>query len=604
MRMKFQKMNNEQGTFELLIPSTFYERLVGVRLFSYVPAHCGILFRSPCILHTLSLKEDIWMVPLDRELRPNGCVLRIEPNSIVHCRNSHWIAEFTQSPSLANATKNLVENRKYFRVKKIDGLLAARLFRLSSIVFLVVLFSFLSALGFASQKPLKLPVGETKEVSLDDAPKSLDISHPDVIDVQRVGMTNKILITALRSGTSRLTAHFHGAGSKTWNFQVGVTGSDTPAVPSLSSGSLVRIARDLQRRAGLETVLDNGRIVILGHLQNDAQFQSIVELCLGRDECLPRYTVSREAIQVQARYFRSLFQEIGQAGVSTEASVVGVNVRGSAASQDEADKIRLLLRSVLSRFNENIMTDKSSGHLIETQLTFFRMNISRLNALGISTVNKDQPAGSEISKGIIPNFLTQFRAGPNIKLQFPDVVVNALTQHGVLKQVARPSLVVASGGKGEIQSGGELLFQTTGQSQRFFSQNYGLTVTLQPNITGSGRISQKIDIKLSNPQSLANPHAISAMQQSVMSTELSSLPDEQILLTKIDLQMSGKAVSKVPILGHLPIIGELFKSRDLRSEDTELWIALKNSLAVSQLPDFSQTEKKTESATPEAQWLD
>jgi Flp pilus assembly secretin CpaC len=307
---------------------------------------------------------------------------------------------------------------------------------------------------------------------------------------------------------------------------------------------------------------------------------------------------------LQARFFRSLFQEIGHVGLSAEASVVGVNVRGSTAGPEDADKIRLLLRSVLSRFNETIVTDKSSGHLIETQLTFFRINISRLNALGISTVSKEQPAGNEFAKGIIPNFISQFRTGPSIRLQFPDVVVNALTQHGVLKQVARPSLVVASGGKGEIQSGGELLFQTTGQSQKFFSQNYGLTVTLQPNITGTGRISQKIDIKLSNPQSLANPNAISAMQQSVMSTELSSLPDEQILLTKIDLQMSGKAVSKVPIFGHLPIIGELFKNRDLRSENTELWIAMKNSLAVSHVPETQQVEKKTDPATPEAHWLD
>lgn len=604
MKTIFTEFYHSKKVFEVKIPNTYRERLRGLKLFTYIHPDCAVAFKSPCTLHTFGMTTDIWLVGLNKDFKPLTAPEKCPPNSIIYSGpNACWIAEFKNDPThnfnnSSQRQESFTKQWTFHQIYPRTVNFLARIFVLSLIAL------FFSTIAFASQSPLKLPVGESKEVRLDDAPRSLDISQPDVIDVQRVGTTNKILITALRSGTSKLTAHFNGGSSKQWTFLVGVATDVINSQPTLSSAALLRLAREIQRRSGLDTVLDNGRIVIFGQMTNETQFSALADLCLGREECLPRYSAHKDAIRIQTKYLKEFFHENGFSGLSVEPSIAGVVVRGSAESSDDLDKIRSTLRTLLSRFTESIVIDKSGEALIESQLTFFRMNMTQLTALGLMTETKGMESGPEIVKANIPSFIAQITGGPRIHMNFPDVILNALAKKGIIQQIARPTIVVASGGKGEVRSGGELLFQSHGQNQKFFAQNYGLMVTLQPKYIGIGRISQKIDIKISNPQSNPNPNAISGMEQSVLTTEISAKPNEQILLTRISQQVSGKSVHKIPLIGQIPLIGELFKSRELQAEETELWIALKCRLEISSPPDLSNSDSRLNSQTPTAHWLD
>jgi Flp pilus assembly secretin CpaC len=60
---------------------------------------------------------------------------------------------------------------------------------------------------------------------------------------------------------------------------------------------------------------------------------------------------------------------------------------------------------------------------------------------------------------------------------------------------------------------------------------------------------------------------------------------------------------KIPILGHIPILGELFKSRELSGEDAELWITLKSDLVVPEPPTLESEIRNKETST-EPHWLD
>ena len=605
MKTVFKAFISSKRIYEFKIPETFFERLRGLKLFSYIHPECGLAFRAPCALHTFGLQSEIWILELDKQFEPVSFPRRCPPNSIVFSGNgAHWLAELYACPQ---ESISLPDKAKTSSIPVIwtpaSSLL--NLFKTTIRIFILAnLALFFTTLALASQKPINLPVGESKEVRLEEAPRSLDISQPDVIDVQRIGTSNKILITALRSGSSRLSAHFSQGQKKEWYFQVGVSGQIADTHPSLSSASLLRMARDIQRRAGLDAVLDNGRIAIFGQLQNEMQMNVLAELCLGREECLPRYSATPEAIRLQAKYLNRFFMENGFTGISVEASIGGVAVKGSTDGNDSLEKINHYLRTFLSRYNINVIPDKTGQALIESQLTFFKLNMNQLHAIGIAFEKKGNDASQELIKANIPSFIAQIKAGPRINMAFPDVILNALAKKGIIQQIARPTVVTASGGKSDIQTGGELLFRSTGQNQKFYSQNYGLIASIQPRYNGNGRISQKIEIKLANPQTNPNPSALSGMDQNILNTEVSMKPDEHILLTRINQKVSGKSVLKIPILGHIPIIGEIFKSREIQSEDSELWITLRSRLEVSappeiQLPDANLIEEK-----PQAHWMD
>jgi pilus assembly protein CpaC len=623
MRSIFQKYQTDDqhvnnihlSTFEFRIPETFFERLKGVHLFNELPKHTALIFRTPCALHTFGLRHPLWLTLLDEHMSIIGDIEECPPNRIILAfQTAGWIAEFTHRPALAESKSHFKVNQCQIKIIKIPLLSSERLNRIihriyplfiSLLVFLCLILSLVfSAMGFAASGPIKLPIGESKEVTLDEAPRSLDISQPDVIDVQRIGATNKILVSALRSGTSRLTARFNNGENRQWSFSVGIPNPTNDIPATLSSGSLIRLARDIQRRTGLETVIDNGRIVIFGYLQNEAQFKAIVDVCFGRDECLPRYAASEEALRLQTKFMQTLFKNLGYSGLTVEASLGGLVIKGSTENPEALEKFRRLTSSILSKVTESITVDKSGESLIETQLTFLRMSANKLTSFGLSTTQKNADSGSELVRAGLPTFLKQWRDGPKISMNFPDLVLNALAQKGVVQQLARPTIVISSGGKGEVQTGGELLFQSKGEHQKFFVQSYGLIVTLQPRLSGTGLILQKVDIKLSNPQANPNPNSVSSFDQSVLTTEIGSKPNQQILLTRINQQFSGKSVSKIPIIGHIPIIGELFKSRELISDDSELWIAIKSSIGEAATVELPIPEQANSPETPSAHWLD
>jgi pilus assembly protein CpaC len=603
MKSIFKTIDSSEKLFELKLPESFYERLIGLNKFRTMPQDCGLTFKAPCTLHTIGMQSDIWIIELNENFQSLSEPQRVKPYSIILSgSNGKWISEFRTLPQirLMPEDSKIEGNAVVFPLGCQIKSIVQTAFR----IFTILILLYFTKFAYAAQKAMTLPVGESKEIRLDEAPRSLDISQPDVIDVQRIGTTNKILVTALRSGNSRLTAHFSDGRKLDWLFQAGVSGQVPDPSPSLSSASLLRLAREIQRRAGLDAVLDNGRIAIFGQVNNETQLNALADLCLGREECLPRYCATPEGVRVQGRFLRKFFSENGYEGIAVEPTVGGILVKGSVENDGHLEKINTILKSFVSRFQNNLKADGASDALIETQLTFFKMNMNQLTALGLTLEKKDKEQSIELIKGSLPAFISQIQAGPKIYMNFPDIYLNALAKKGVIRHIARPTVVTASGSKSEIHTGGELLFRSSGQNQKFYSQNYGLIASVQPKYNDNGRISQKIEIKLSTPQSNSNPNSLSGMDQNILNTEISTKPDEHILLTRIQQSVSGKSVIKIPILGHVPIIGELFKSRDLQSEEGELWITLRSRLEISTSPELPKTEPDNSEQQTRAHWLD
>jgi len=60
-------------------------------------------------------------------------------------------------------------------------------------------------------------------------------------------------------------------------------------------------------------------------------------------------------------------------------------------------------------------------------------------------------------------------------------------------------------------------------------------------------------------------------------TKISLREAQACVFTGLVQNKDSKRVEKIPLLGSLPILGELFKSRAFREEETELWVAVEAS---------------------------
>jgi|GEM_PF-645541 len=613
MKTRFRKLHkNNDCAHQLNVVDSLSEKLLGLHSYSWTSNRFALVFRTPCILHSFFLRRKISLILLDKDLEPTNESFSLPPNSILCCiKRGKWIAEIPQDSNHEineydeHQTSNDQEkfNQKPSAHVIPEGAVRRTLFNLGVILSLL----FFVTICFAGEKQalVKLQVGESKEVALQEAPRSLDISQPDVIDVQRVGSTNRILITAIKSGTSNLTARFPEGLPRTWSFQVGISAGIPSANVSLSSASMLRTAREIQKRVGLDVTVDNGRIALFGLVQNEQQVKSLLEICLDRDECLPRFTLTENAAFSLANQFQQHIVRLDLKNVFVEVNLGSLILKGSVAYENQADMLMKLAQSIAPRVHHQLAIERASQPLVESQLSFYRISQTGLSALGISTADpQSQGAQLGLAKLNAAEQVAKLKGGPLLTLSLPDLLLKALSQKGVVQQIAQPSIVVASGGRGEILSGGELLFQSGGQVQKFHSQSYGISVVLQPRILSHDKISQKIDLKITHPQLDPTQKSISSMNSSVLNTEVSSRFNEVLLLTRISQKVNGKSIQKIPLLGHVPILGELFKSREVSGEDAELWITLRSNVALSQAPSLPKEELIPVDASPYPHWLD
>lgn len=608
----YKKVSNSNETQHFLIPNRTIEKLKGIKAFTWMGKHDIIAFKAPCVLHTFGLNKTLYLTKFDENFVQTGSSTPVQPNSVVIClKTDCFVGETHQSlpntPSNPDHLKcSSLEEKKRQR-KGMRSRLAQMKIRIRFLSCLMFALSHLVAqhsYGKTSNSAIKLEVGASQEVVLNQAPRNLNISNPDVLNVQRVGLSNKILVTGLSAGESVLIAQFPNNTEKRWHFLVGTKTNHLVTKDRLSSASLIRTAREVQKRTGLEVMVDSGFITSFGRLSNDVQANAFVDICLGMQECMPRHSVSESTLGHIVERLTEHLKQMSYPHVNLATSLGGVLVSGTLPSEQEKQRIESLLESVLPKVFSQLTAERANQDLIETELSFFRVSETGLTALGLSTVSENaaMPTSGLMQLGV-PLQTAKLKGGPVLNFAFPTVLLQALSKKGIIRQIAQPTLVVSSGGRGEITSGGELLFQSGGQVQKFLTQNYGITVALQPKLIGRDRIVHKVDLKITHPQADPTHNAVSSLNTSALSTEVTCAPNQHLLLTRIAQKASGKSITKVPILGHIPLLGELFKTRELSGEDAELWITIRSQVAVSNAPTLPELPD-TQSINPNIHLLD
>jgi pilus assembly protein CpaC len=163
-------------------------------------------------------------------------------------------------------------------------------------------------------------------------------------------------------------------------------------------------------------------------------------------------------------------------------------------------------------------------------------------------------------------------------------LTSALTfaeQRGFVKTLAEPKLMATNGNKASFNAGQQIPFPSSidmNGNVAYSFKDVGVNVTFTPTIKEkSGRISLNIapevsEIDSSASMSLSNGFVVYGYKTRKVDTTV-ELKDGQTLIMAGLLQRSDNSVkSLVPLLGDIPILGQLFRSDEFRKGETELLI--------------------------------
>ncbi|TIU60545.1 MAG: pilus assembly protein CpaC, partial [Mesorhizobium sp.] len=192
-------------------------------------------------------------------------------------------------------------------------------------------------------------------------------------------------------------------------------------------------------------------------------------------------------------------------------------------------------------------------------------------------------------------------AGLSISSSGLQSYINAMEQSGVMKTLAEPTLTAVSGEKATFKVGGEYNIvksvsanvstdnQTGLQNYSVDKIEYGIGLEFQPVVLSPGRISLKVRTSVSEPTTEGSVSA-STDNQNIGMNALSLR--KRLADTTVELPSGGsmmiaglvrddlrQAVTGLPGLTKIPVLGTLFRSRDFVRNESELVIIITPYLA-------------------------
>jgi len=200
---------------------------------------------------------------------------------------------------------------------------------------------------------------------------------------------------------------------------------------------------------------------------------------------------------------------------------------------------------------------------------------------------------------------------------FPDfaVFLRALDDKGGLKILAEPNLVVANGAEGKFLVGGEFpIVVATGAgasaSYTIYYKDYGVQLVFKPQISPTGEIHLYVKQEVSELD-YANAVILQGFRIPALKTRKAEsglqLADGQtfVLAGLIDNKVS-KQVSKIPLLGDIPILGALFRNVRYQNSETELMVMVTpkivRPLNKDEIPALPTETMKPEELSPAMIW--
>lgn len=183
-------------------------------------------------------------------------------------------------------------------------------------------------------------------------------------------------------------------------------------------------------------------------------------------------------------------------------------------------------------------------------------------------------------------------ASPALKLGSSTLsaYLNAMEQGGVMKTLAEPTLTAVSGEKATFKVGGEYNMMS-GYTENKSSDNrdgdptythekieYGIGLEFQPVVLSAGRISLKVRTSVSEPTTegavVAGGGSIISLRKRLADTTVELPSGGSMMIAGLVRDDVRQAVTGMPGLSKIPVLGTLFRSKDFVRNESELVIII------------------------------
>ena len=413
------------------------------------------------------------------------------------------------------------------------------------------------ALGVGTQKVMNIP--GIQRIAVGDAA---------IADVKTIG-NNQVLI--IGAGEGKTTLLIWKTSGQRVSYMVSVRKQDPNEVIS-------EIKKLLGEIEGVTVRMVGDRIYLDGQAYT-TQDADRIEQVVGLYPNVKSFVkIAPNAKKLVAQNLNASFQKAGLKNV--QANVVGATIflEGSVESQQDLQKAELITKALGEKVENLLVVGIKRMILSEVQFVEIRRDSKDRYGIKYPTdITGTVSATIPITKDLFPGNFAEgsMRVNGAAASSFS---IGFQNNDGYGRLLAQPKLVCASGEKAEFTAGGEVPIPLITNNQFTVEYKpYGVILKLRPTADRNGNIQTEIEAEVSEiDQSVSvavgSNASVPGFRTRKVKTNVTVRHGETIVLSGVFTHDEQKSVSKLPGFGHIPIIGELFKSRAFDSTKRELVI--------------------------------
>ena len=398
------------------------------------------------------------------------------------------------------------------------------------------------------------------------------IAAPEIADVNVI-TRNQLMILGKHIGETTLTV-WTAAGVSTYRV----------VVAAASSADLTKTLQDVLGEPGIRANVVAGIVVLDGTVGTDAARAQAEQIAGAFGRVLDRLTVR----QPSASPTDVITQQL-QAGLhdypGITVTVTGpdtVRIDGVVETGYDLAKVE----SIAKTYFKNVVMTVRVHNPVEIQIATV---VAEINRTALRDIGVRYGGGTTSSPFLGTPGIFDFGlfTAPNqaaSALQTLIGEIHFLEQHNAARTLANPRLVVMDGQSAKLLVGGEVpipTVNTNGQTTITFKE-FGVRLEFKPVVQPGAPINLNLLTEVSSLDFanaiVANGFTIPTIRSRRAETAVAMEPGQFLAIGGLIQNTDSKVVNKLPVLGDIPIIGELFRSTTFQRGESELVIFVTPSI--------------------------
>lgn len=378
----------------------------------------------------------------------------------------------------------------------------------------------------------------------------LAVGNPDIADI-RLLSNNDYLVVGKKAGSTSLLV-WSNNGRQEYN--VYVSGDD--------EGTEKAIQKAIGY-PGVKVQMMNGKVLLRGKVKNQYEHDS--------------------AVKVAQLY-------LGSGGGTISSTSANGEGQGAAADSNIIDLLDMTNPSQVRLEAQIIEINTSAERNLGIQ--YWSPTIGSGTGSGSDSGNDDLTRGSSGLFYVGENFKNSRGSFGWLGSHFSNIntSLQALVTEGKARILSRPSITTMSGQKANILIGGRIPIPTSaGDGQIAIDwREYGIRLNIEPVVDAENKITSKVHAEVSTLD-----YGNSVTEHDFSIPAIASREADAVINVRSGMTMAiggllnsqdGKTVTKIPLLGDIPIIGQFFRHTQKTRDNRELLILITPTLVSDDTP--------------------